>query len=67
LLHRVWQELLNSAMVDTCVERGTGSGWLGVPFLNSPMLKALDSRVSVVEEVVEGCLYSLKSPLWEWS
>jgi hypothetical protein len=49
------------------VERGTGSGWLGVPFLNSPMLKALDSRVSVVEEVVEGCLYSLKSPLWEWS
>jgi hypothetical protein len=31
------------------------------------MLKALDSRVSVVEEVVEGCLYSLKSPLWEWS
>lgn len=41
-LQRAWHECVNSATEVTSVEKGLGSGWLGVLPVNLPRLKALE-------------------------
>ena len=49
--------------MSTCVERGLGSGWLGVLPLNSPRLKALDelSQCGRVDGQVVVLLFEIAS------